>query len=107
MVEASLGLVDRAAFDRHDNVSRAPSEDFNNPFPIEHPVPTRTADRCAGYLAPFRLAMFDGDVLGMEMDEAIEHSFQPGIGVLARQVGIAGVQIDADARGFDQAPDSV
>ena len=51
--------------------------------------------------------MLNGNVLGVEVNQALGHSFQPCINILSRQVGIPSVEIDSDRRRIHQIVDAV
>ena len=76
-------------------------------LPIDHAVAAGAADRRAGDLAAFGVGVLDGDVLGVQVDEPVDDPLQPGVRVLPGQVGVAGVEVDADRRRLDQVVDAV
>ena len=88
-----------AALDGEDDVAGAlAADDVDDPRPVEHALAAGAAHGRAGDLAAFRIGVGVGDVLGVEVDEAISDPFQPRVDVVAAEIGIAGVEVDADGR---------
>ena len=98
MFDASVGLLNRAAFDREYDVAWAPLGDINDPTPIDHAVAAGASDGSAGDLAAFSTGMLNADVFGVQMDRSLDNPLEPCVRVLAREVGIAGVEVDAHGR---------
>ena len=51
--------------------------------------------------------MFDGYVLGVQVDEAVGDAFEPCVNIRPGEVGVAGVEIDADGGRIDEVVNSV
>ena len=107
MLDGAFGLFDRAALDGEDDVPFRLAADANDARPIDDAVPASAADGCAGDFSALRGGLLDGDVLGMEVNEAGNDLGQPLVRILAAQIGVAGVEIDADGGAFDQLGDAV
>jgi hypothetical protein len=71
------------------------------------PSPQAQPTGCAGHFAALGRALFDGDILGVQMNEAFDNAFEPGIGIMTAQEGIAGVEVDADRPALDQGMDAI
>jgi hypothetical protein len=67
-------------------------------FPVEHAFAAGATDRRAGHLAALGFGVCHRDVLGVEVDEAAGDPLEPGVDVVAAEVGVAGVEVDADGR---------
>ena len=72
MLDASLGLFDGAALDGHDDVAGAAAEGFDDAGPVEDAVAAGAAHRRAGHLASLGVGMLDGDVFGVQVDQAVD-----------------------------------
>ena len=100
MFEAAGGLLDGAAFDAEHDVPRAGLADLDHLGPVDHAVAAGAAHGRAGHLAALGVRLLDRDVLGVQMDQSVLDVREPGERVLAGQVAVAGVEIDADRRGI-------
>ena len=91
-------LVHCTTFDAENNVSRAGAADLDHPGPVDHAVAAGAADRRAGHLAALGVGLLDRDVLGVQVDQPVLDVLEPGDGVLAAEVAVARVEVDADRR---------
>ena len=107
MLDRPRRLLDGAAFDGEDDVARRLAADLDDPRPVDHAVAAGAADRRAGDLAALGGRLLDRDVLGVQVDEPVGDALQPGVGIVAAEVGVAGVEVDADGRALDQVVDAV
>ncbi len=108
MGDAALGLFDGAAFDGEDDVLfGVVFDDIDDFFPVDDPVAAGAADGGASDFASFLVALLDGDVLSVEVDESCRDVLEPGVGVLSREVGVTGIEIDAYGGAIDESADSI
>ena len=89
------------------NILRDGSDDGNHLLPIDDPVATGAADRRPHHFAAFGIRLFDRDVFGVDVNQAVFDPLQPRDRVLAPEVRIARIEIGADERRIDQVQDAV
>ena len=51
--------------------------------------------------------MLDRDVFGVQMNQATNHAFEPLVRIFAREIAVAGVEVDPDGRVLDELVDAV
>jgi hypothetical protein len=107
VLDAAFSLGDGAALDGEDDVARGAAANLDDASPIDDAVAAGAADGGTGDFAAFGIGLFNGDVLRMEVDEAIEDMFEPGVGVVAAEVTVAGVEVDAECGALDETEDAV
>src|ERR1035441_2014217 len=108
MLDGALGLLDGAALHGEHDVARAVlADDLDDLGPVNHSVAACAADRRAGDLTALRAALLDGDVLGVQVHEALHDALQPLVGIVSAQEGVASIEVDADAGALDQALDAI
>ena len=106
--EAADRIRDGAAFDAEDDIIGAFLDHIDHPLPIHNTVTAGAAHRGAGDLAALCTALLHGNILGVQVDEAVNHVTQPFVCIIrSSQEGIAGVVIDPDSRGFHQVVDAI
>ncbi len=71
MFDTLFSLRDRAAFNGEDNIPGAALADLDDAFPVDDALTAGTADGGSGDFAAFGVGLADGDVFGVEVDEAI------------------------------------
>ena len=96
MVDAGGCLCDRPALNRQNDVALALTANGDDACPVDDALAASAAHRGAGDLASLGIRLFDGYVLGVEVDEAMSHPFQPDIGIMPAEVAVTGIKVDAD-----------
>lgn len=107
MFDAFFGLGNRAAFDGENDIAWAALADLDDAFPVDDTFTAGAAYGGSGDFTAFGVGLADGDVLGVEVDEAVEDMFEPGVGVVAAEVAVTGIEVDSDGGVFYQVIDAV
>src|SRR5580765_5719752 len=102
MRDGPLGLLEGAALDGEHDVAFGLAANLDHSGPVYDAVAAGAADRRAGDLTALGAALLDGNVLRVEVYEPVCHAGQPLEGILAAEVGVARVEIDADGRTLDE-----
>lgn len=103
MFEAPGGLRRRPALNRENNIARAfPADNVHNPRPIEHAFAAGAADGRSRHLAALGFRVRHGNIFRMEMHQPRRHPLQPRIHVVPAEIGIPGIEVDADGGRFDE-----
>jgi hypothetical protein len=70
--------------------------------PVDHSIAAGAADGRAGDLAALGIGVGDSDVLRVQVYEAVADGFEALVWVLAAEVRIAGVVVDAEEGRIDE-----
>ena len=79
----------------------------DNARPVDHAVAAGTTDRSTGHLAAFGTGLLGGDILGVQVHQPVGHVLEPGIRIVAAEVGVARVKVDANGRTLHQRVDPI
>jgi hypothetical protein len=88
MLEGTFRLLDRSALDRKNHVPLRLPADADDPCPVNHTVAAGASDGGAGHLAALAGRLLRGDVLGVQVDQAVEDPFQPWVGIVSISVNL-------------------
>ena len=68
--DTACRLIERTAFDAQDDVLREGFQNGGNFFPVDHAVTASTADGRPHDFTAFRIGLFVGNVLRVNVDDA-------------------------------------
>ena len=88
MFDAAAGLFDRAAFHAENDIARAGTADGDHGRPVDDSLAAGAAHGGSGNLAAFGVGLCDGNVFGVQVDEAILDVFEPLDGIFAAQIAV-------------------